>query len=353
MCIALRKRTTEIAKEKKLSYVATKVEQGSIKTLYSIVNELTDKTKERVLPTAVNNKKLADDFLQYFKQKIETIREKLSSHYCNTFNVSPNPNVEQLSSFTPTTVEEINEIIANFGIKLSPEDPLPVSVLSSYLDVLVPVWVNIVNLSLKAGSMDLLKSAVILPLIKELNSSTNTDDFKNYRPISNLVFISKLIECVVDIRLQQHLVRNNLQMDQQYGYKKSHSTEMLLLKVVNNLLQSCDKNIPSVVLLLDLSAAFDTVDHSKLLDILCKDIGITSIALEWFRSFLTNRTQKVKIDEAFSEIAELLFGVAQGSILGPRLFNIYIRSVYSRMVYTKIEVEGFAADLQLVRQYMP
>ena len=192
-----------------------------------------------------------------------------------------------------------------------------------------------------------------VPLIKELNSSTNTDDFKNYRPISNLVFIGKLIERVVDIRLQQHLVRNNLQKDQQYGYKKSHSTEMLLLKVVNNLLQSCDKNIPSVVLLLDLSAAFDTVDHSKLLDILCKDIGITGIALEWFRSFLTNRTQKVKIDEAFSEIAELLFGVAQGSILGPRLFNIYIRSVYSRMVSTKFEVEGFADDHQLIKQFIP
>ena len=237
-------------------------------------------------------------------------------------------------------------------MKCSPEDPLPMSVLSTYLDTLVPAWVDIVNLSLEVGSMEALKSAVILPLIKGLSSSTDTDDFKNYRPVSNLVFLSKLIERVVDIRLQQHLVKNNLQMDQQYGYKKSHSTEMLLLKVVNNLLESCDKNAPSVVLLLDLSAAFDTVDHSKLLEILCRDIGVTGVALQWFKSFLTTRTQKVKIGDVFSEIVDLLFGVAQGSILGPRLFNIYIRSVYKRVEPTRFEIEGFADDHQLVKHFV-
>ena len=83
----------------------------------------------------------------------------------------------------------------------------------------------------------------------------------------------------------------------------------------------CDKNVPSVLLLLDLSAAFDTVDHEKLLNILYADIGITGVTLNWFRSFLTNCTQKVRIRDSFSEIVVLLFGVAQGTILGPRLFG--------------------------------
>ena len=119
---------------------------------------------------------------------------------------------------------------------------------------------------------------------------------------------------------------------------------MLLTWVTNNLLEACDNNTPSVVLLLDLSAAFDTVDHEKLLAILEFEIGITGVALEWFREFLTNRTQKVKIGETCSEIALLLFGVIQGSILGPRLFNIYIRSEYKRVKPTRFEIVGFADD---------
>ena len=125
---------------------------------------------------------------------------------------------------------------------------------------------------------------------------------------------------------------------------------MLLTWVANNLLEACDKNMPSVVLLLDLSAAFDTVDHEKLLTILEVEIGISGVALQWFREFLTNRTQKVKIGGSYSEVALLLFGVIQGSILGPRL--IYIRSVYKRVEPTKFEIVGFADDHQLIKQFI-
>ena len=123
-------------------------------------------------------------------------------------------------------------------------------------------WVEIVNLSLAVGSMECLKNAVIFPLIKELGTLVDKENFKNYRPISNLVFISKLIERVVDVRLRKHMTTNNLHSDKQFGYKKDHSTETLLLKIVNNLLLSCDDNVPSIILLLDLSAAFDTIDHA-------------------------------------------------------------------------------------------
>ena len=237
-------------------------------------------------------------------------------------------------------------------MKCSPEDPLPSEVLSTHIDTFLPFWVEIVNLSLDIGRMDGVKSAVIQPLIKELNSMTNTDEYKNYRPVSNLVFIGKLIERVVDIRLQEHLDQNNLNITKEYGYKKAHSTEMLLIWVTNYLLEACDKNMPTVVLLLDLSAAFDTVDHDKLLTILEFEIGITGVALEWFRQFLTNRTQRVKVGESFSETSLLLYGVIQGSILGPRLFNIYIRSVYKHIEPTKFEIVGFADDHQLLKQFV-
>lgn len=127
---------------------------------------------------------------------------------------------------------------------------------------------------------------------------------------------------------------------------------MLLLKVINSLCESCDRNNPTIVLLIDLSAAFDTVDHPKLLEILHRDIGVTDVALDWFKSFLKNRTQKVKVGDSFSEIAELLFGVAQGSTLGPPLFNIYIRSMYKYVEPSKFQVEGFADDHQLLKQFL-
>ena len=119
---------------------------------------------------------------------------------------------------------------------------------------------------------------------------TDIEEYKNYRPVANLVFNSKLIERVVDIRLQEQLDRNNLNTKEQYGYKQNHSTELLLTWVSNNLFEACDKNLASVVLLLDLSAAFDTVDHEKLLNNLEVEIGITGIAVQWFREFLTKRT---------------------------------------------------------------
>ena len=224
--------------------------------------------------------------------------------------------------------------------------------LREHLDTLLPYWTEIVNLSLEAGKMDKLKSQIILPLIKDLSSMTDTEDYKNYRPVANLVFIGKLIERVVDIRLQEHLDRNKLNTKEEYGYKQKHSTELLLTWVSNNLFEACDKNMASVVLLLDLSAAFDTVDHEKLLDILENEIGITDIALKWFREFLSDRTQTVQIGDSISDAQKLLFGVIQGSILGPRLFNIYIRSIYKRVGPTKFEIVGFADNHQLIKHFV-
>ena len=97
--------------------------------------------------------------------------------------------------------------------------------------------------------MDGMVNAVVLPLIKELNSLVDTDNYKNYRHVSNLVFIGKLIERVVQTRLNQHLVSNNLVSDKNYAYEKNHSTELLLLKVVDDLYKSFDNNLPSVVVL--------------------------------------------------------------------------------------------------------
>ena len=146
---------------------------------------------------------------------------------------------------------------------------------------------------------------------------------KNYRPVSNRLFLAKLIERIASIRLKKNSYDNNLHCHEQYGYKKGYSTETYL---VNDLLLSCDEH--KLTMLLDLSAAFGTVDQSKLLAILKNEIGVVGTAHRWFKSFLTERRQRVKIGDSYSAQAKLPYGVAQGSVLGPDLFCIYIRSLY-------------------------
>ena len=123
--------------------------------------------------------------------------------------------------------------------------------------------------------MECLKNGVLVPLIKQLDDLTDKDNEKNYRPVTNLQFVGKLIERVVKKRLDEHMEKHELDSDFEHGYKEGHSTETLLLKAVNDLLMSCDAGLPSVLMLLDLSAAFDTVDQKKLLHILEEEIGIT------------------------------------------------------------------------------
>ena len=124
------------------------------------------------------------------------------------------------------------------------------------------------------------------------------------------------------------------------------------MKIIDELLISCDDNMPSVLIPLDLSAAFDTVDHDLLLFILRTEIGIEGIALDWFRSFLIGRNCKVKINSSYSDPMEIEFGVPQGSVLGPILFSIYIRSLYKLEKVTKFSINGFADDNQLSKQFL-
>ena len=133
-----------------------------------------------------------------------------------------------------------------------------------------------------------LKTTLIIPLLKK--SNLNSDDFKNFRPVSNLPFISKVIEKVVAVQLVNYIDENNLQVGEplQSAYKHYHSTESTLLKVHNDILKAVDNQQTVVLLLLDLSAAFDTVDHGILIHCLESRFGIKVKALQWFRSYLEN-----------------------------------------------------------------
>ena len=164
-------------------------------------------------------------------------------------------------------------------MKTSSEDPLPVGILLSVIDEILPGLVELVNKSLAEGSIEGIKQSVIDPLLKK--TGLDADVKKNYRPVNNLVFLSKLIERIVLKRLDTHMKGNNLYNRDQFGYKKHHSTETMMLGIVNDILTGFDENKCTVMLFLDLSAAFDTIDIDKLLTILNEEIGLIGKALQW------------------------------------------------------------------------
>ena len=148
----------------------------------------------------------------------------------------------------------------------------------------------------------------------------------NFRPISNLNFISKILEKVVASRIQSHLSSNSLSSFQS-AYRIFHSTETTLLKIHNDLILAMDRGEVTSLILLDLSAAFDTVDHSILLNRLQNWFGLDGLSLNWFTSYLSSRSQAVSINDSISAFSTLSCGVPQGSVLGPLLFySLYYSS---------------------------
>ena len=147
-------------------------------------------------------------------------------------------------------------------------------------------------------------------------------EFGNLRPISNLQYISKLVEGAATQQILQFLNSNSLLPSNQSAYRQFHSTETALLMIKSDILIAMDRQKITLLLLLDLSSAFDTIEHSRLLYILKICCGIDGVALGWIESYLSDRHQKVKIDGIVSDSFQVPFGVPQGSRLGPLLFYV-------------------------------
>ena len=204
----------------------------------------------------------------------------------------------------------------------------------------------IINLSLESGTFPIsFKEAHVTPLLKKSNLPVN--NLKNYRPVSNLSFISKIIEKVVSNRLQAHINSNKLNNPMQSAYRKSHSTDTALLRVHNDISVSLDKGHVTALTLLDLSAAFDTIDHNTLTNRLAEWYGVSGMALAWFKSYLCGRHQKIKIDKSFSDSSLLEHGVPQGSVLGPLLFSLYTAPLSTIISSYGLSHHLYADDTQI------
>ncbi len=188
------------------------------------------------------------------------------------------------------------------------------------------------------------KLALLLPHLKKLGLELIK---RNYRPVSNLPYVSKLIERCVCYQLVDHMKENKLFEKLQSAYCEGRSTETALLSVKNDITLAMDEQQLTALVLLDLSAAFDTVDHQILLGRLSDRVGVKGHALKWLTSYLTGRRQQVLISGVKSEPVSLTCGVPQGSVLGPVLFTIYTLPLGDIIRSHDLKYHLYADDTQL------
>ena len=260
--------------------------------------------------------------------KIETIRSQIPDKVQNIPQVQKPEIRFKMNVFERASEDDIKKLILSSSSKSCDLDPIPTSVLKNCLGILLTLITDIINVSMETSKFPQnFKEAHVRPLLKKTSLPKN--ELKNYRPVSNLSFISKILEKIVANRLQAHIKNNHLCNPLQSAYRKHHSTESALLKVHSDIIISMDKGEVTALTLLDLSAAFDTIDHATLTDRLSDWYGISGQAQIWFSSYLQNRLQSVKIEDTFSDKVILSYGVPQGSVLGQVIFTLYTKPLLS------------------------
>ena len=355
----LRKKFEILDFQKRCNYNRKSLEasSGDSKTLYKKIDRLLGNVSKD-LPSHEDPALLAENFKNFFSEKVNNIRNNIEAEAetitaDNTIGESPlSCEVPEFNCFTPITLDEIQKLITKLSNKCCDVDPIPTFLLKKCSDVLSPIIHHIMNSSLRTSIFPAeLKKAIVNPILK--TSGADKDCLKNYRPVSNLSIISKLLEKVVLKQLNEHLDDNGLHSPAQSGYRPFHSCETLHVKMSDDIIGEIQDNNIVILVLLDLSAAFDTIDHGVLLEKLDKDYNIKDNAQKWFKSYLENRSFSVKVKNISSSFLSLMFGVPQGSILGPILFILYVKQLEMIAARYGISIKLYADDSQLYISFHP
>ena len=301
-------------------------------------------------------KLLCDGFSVFFADKLKLIASTIYTrlqgvaayHLQPTCRKSP----MMINAFSEVSVVEVSRLIDALPAKTTTLDFMPISLMKSCVDVMAPVITRLANMSFSTGVFpSTLKHGRVTSLLKKPGLDKTV--MANYRPITNLSTLSKLLERLVLSRLRSHVLSSGNFSEFQSAYRAGHSTETALLRVFNDVVRNIDNQRVTVLLALDISAAFDTIDFGVLADRLKVDFGIDGVALEWLLSFLIGRTQYVGVGSSHSTPVACLSGVPQGSVLGPLLFSLYISPVDNVVSAHRLHLHQYADDTQLYMAVRP
>ena len=339
-----------ILRKEERNHIQNRLNQckSSMKNTWQIIKEIINKKRVPQKPTSfcINNSYVTDrhiiseKFNNYFVNIGPTLASKIE-----TSSDSPTTYIKSnsIDSFflKPTNKLEILNIVKNLKICSSGWDDIRTDIFKDNIDIIIEPFVYLINLSLSCGTFPKeLKIAKVLPLFK----SGDVSKFNNYRPVSVLPVMSKVFEKVFYSRLIDFLKKNEILYNYQFGFREGHSTYMALLTLIDNIVNSFEKNEYTLGVFLDFSKAFDTIDHKILLSKL-NTYGIRGVSNTWINDYLTDRQQYVLYCGSESSYQTIKCGVPQGSILGPLLFLLYINDLAN--VSTLLHSIIFADDTNL------
>ena len=328
-----RKNLKAVIKFAKKDNISKKFEkaEGNCKETWKILNELRGKTKTKIKPLFLINDIIVEDrrtIANSFNSYFTSIASKLNES-CDGLTIEPIPKfTDYLKNSSNTSLylkecspDEIIDIIKELSSNKSSDLPIPV--IKHCANILSPVLSKFYNRFMRLGIFpNILKTGIVSPVLKKGNPQL----LENYRPISTLPIFSKIFEKLIYSRLYDYLIAKNVLYEKQFGFRKNHSTSHAINYSIKHIADKIEQKKHVIGIFLDLSKAFDTICHSKLLTKL-ENLGIRGNCLKLLKNYLLNRKQITKLNNVKSDYQNISFGVPQGSVLGPLLFLLYINDI--------------------------